>query len=79
MGSWSLGGKARIGTAFSVIAATAPIAILTSGGYMGLQQLTQILALLAGWGLCIAITLLMESFRDSGRGAPEGLQLPARQ
>lgn len=77
--SWSLGGKARIGAAFSVMAATAPIAILTSGGYVGPQQLTQILALLAGWGLCVAIILVVESFKGSGQGAPAGSHVPARR
>lgn len=77
--SWSLGGKARIGTAFLVMAATAPIAILTSGGYVGPQQLTQILALLAGWGLCVAVILVVESFKGSGQGASAGSRQPAER
>lgn len=79
LASWSLGGKARIGALFSVVAATAPIAILTSGGYVGPQQLTQILALLAVGGLCIAIILVVESFKGSGRGAPAASRLPVKQ
>lgn len=61
--AWSLGGRARIGVAVSVIAAAAPVAILTSGSYVGPQQLTQILALLAGWGLCISGILFWQSFQ----------------
>lgn len=60
LASWSFGGKARIGAVVSVVAAIAPVAILTSGAYVGPQQLAQILALLAGWGLCTALILLAE-------------------
>lgn len=67
--SWSLGGKARIGAAASVVAAAAPVAILMSGAYVGPEQLTQILALLAGWGLCMAAMLGAESFKPSGKSA----------
>lgn len=67
--SWSLGGKARIGAAASVVVALAPIVILTSGAYVGPDQLTQILAFLAGWGLCAAIILLAAG-RTQASGAP---------
>jgi hypothetical protein len=67
--SWSLGGKIRIAAAASVIAAAAPIVMITSGRYVGPQQLAEILALLAGWGLCVAAILIMESFRRPGEGA----------
>ncbi len=61
--AWSLGGKARIGAAVAVIVAAAPVAILTSGGYVGPPQLFPILALLAGWGLCIAAILVADRFK----------------
>ena len=67
--SWSLGGKARIAAAASVMAAAAPVAILISGDYVGPEQLTQILALLAGWGLCMAAMLAAESFKPSAKSA----------
>ena len=67
--SWSLGGKARIGAVASVVAAAAPFAILMSGDYVGPEQLTHILALLAGWGLCMAAMLAAESFKLSGKSA----------
>jgi hypothetical protein len=63
--SWSLGGKARLGAAAAVLAALAPMAILISGAYVGPEQLTQILALLAGWGLCSATMLFADGRRRS--------------
>lgn len=75
--SWSLGRKSRLATVISVVAATAPMAILTSGVYVGPQQLTQILALLAGWGLCMAVVLFLESTGISGRGKAAGSRLAA--
>lgn len=70
LASWTLGGKVRIGVAISVMAATAPIVMITSGTYVGPQQLTQILALLAGWGFCVAAILIAESLKRSSEGAP---------
>jgi len=70
LASWSLGGKARVGVAISVMAAAAPIVMITSRAYVGPQQLTWILALLAGWGLCVAAILFAESARRSIGGAP---------
>ncbi|WP_309629778.1 hypothetical protein [Brevundimonas sp.] len=67
LASWSLGGKARIGSVLSVMAATAPLAILTSGSYVGPEQLTQILGLLGGWGLCMAIILVAATLPSAGR------------
>ena len=76
--SWSLGGKMRIVAAVSVIAATAPIVMITAGRYVGPQQLTEILALLAGWGLCAAAILVMESFKRSSESAGCGLPTAGR-
>lgn len=70
LASWTLGGKVRIGVAISVVAAAAPIVMITSGTYVGPQQLTWILALLAGWGLCVAAVLVAESLKRSGESAP---------
>lgn len=67
LASWSLGGRARIGSALSVMAATAPLVILTSGGYVGPEQLTQILALLGGWGLCVTVMLVAATLKPAGQ------------
>lgn len=67
--SWTLGGKMRIVAAVSAIAATTPIVLIALGGYVGPQQLTGILALLAVWGLCASVILVMESFKCPGGAA----------
>lgn len=77
LASWTLGGKVRIGVAISVAAAAAPIVMITSGTYVGPQQLTWILALLAGWGLCVAAILVAESLKRSGESAPAASVPPA--
>ncbi len=69
LSAWALGGKMRIAAAASVIAATAPIVMITSGRYVGPQQLTEILAILAGWGLCAAAVLVMASLQRPSEGA----------
>lgn len=71
LASWSLGGKARIGSILSVMAATAPLAILMSGGYVGPEQLTRILGLLGGWGLCVAVILVAAALDPAGRSFGE--------
>jgi hypothetical protein len=60
---WRLGVLARAVAAVCVIAALAPFVIITSGGYVGPQQLMSILALLAAWGLVVAALLTLESLR----------------
>ena len=67
--AWGLGGKMRFAAAASVIVAAAPIVMITSGRYVGPQQLTEILAILAGWGLCTAAVLVMDSFHRPSEGA----------
>lgn len=69
LASWTLGGKVRIGVAISVMAATAPMVMITSGTYVGPEQLTGILALLAGWGLCVATILVAESLKREAASA----------
>lgn len=77
LASWSFGRKSRIATVISVMAATAPMVILTSGTYVGPQQLTRILALLAVWGLCVAFILVVESPGTPGRANGAGSRLAA--
>ena len=59
---WTLGGLARVAAAVCVVAAAAPIVMVTSGAYIGPQQLQEILLLLAFWGLGAAGVLVVESF-----------------
>jgi len=66
---WRLGGNVRIAAIAAVIVATAPILMIISGAYVGPQQLMEILALLAGWGLCVASVLAMESVRSGNSHA----------
>ena len=54
---WTLGGRVRMAAAACIVAALAPIVMITSGEYVGPQQLGEIVALLAVWGLCTAAVL----------------------
>jgi hypothetical protein len=75
---WSLRGKARIAAVACVIMALAPVVLITSGDYVGAQQLMAILALLAGWGLCVAAVLAVETLRRGEGSAARSRDLPER-
>ena len=58
---WTLGGRVRIAAVAAVSAAAIPIVMISSGAYVGPQQLMEILTLLGGWSLCVAAVLIMET------------------
>ena len=60
---WPLGGRVRIAAGACVIVASTPLVMITSGNYVGPQQLTEIVALLAIWDLCVAAVLVLRIFR----------------
>lgn len=59
---WTLGGRARVATAVSVIAALAPLVMITSGQYVGPRQLMEVLAMLGAWGISVTVVLVLEAF-----------------
>jgi hypothetical protein len=54
---WWFGGRSRIAAVFCTPLALAPVALLSSGAYVGPERLVQILAFYAVWGLAVAIVL----------------------
>ena len=65
-GLWGIGGRIRLAAVACVALALSPIVLIVLGGRVGPSQLTQILVVLAAWGLCVAVTIGLRSLRERG-------------